>query len=84
SQGPQIYFQVLHHCGALAVLFPEIDALFNVPAAVKSHPAIDIPFAFEAAARRPGGPMSVDILPDEASTRRQQGGGFKGEGYNAG
>lgn len=41
SQSPQIYFQVLHHCGALAVLFPEIDALFNVPAAVKSHPAID-------------------------------------------
>ncbi|GFN47164.1 multifunctional CCA addition/repair protein [Candidatus Regiella insecticola] len=41
SQSPQIYFQVLHRCGALAVLFPEIDALFDVPAAVKSHPAID-------------------------------------------
>ncbi|WP_218015664.1 hypothetical protein [Candidatus Regiella insecticola] len=26
-------------------------------------------------------PMSVDILPDEASERRQRGGGFKGEGY---
>ncbi|EFL92239.1 DNA polymerase III chi subunit [Candidatus Regiella insecticola LSR1] len=28
-------------------------------------------------------PMSVDILPDEANTRSQQRGGFKGEGYNA-
>ncbi|EGY28131.1 tRNA nucleotidyltransferase/poly(A) polymerase [Candidatus Regiella insecticola 5.15] len=85
SQSPQIYFQVLHHCGALAVLFPEIDALFDVPAAVKSHPAIDIPFPFEAAFGGQGDrPMSVDILPDEASTRGQQRGGFKGEGYNAG
>jgi len=26
--------------------------------------------------------MSVDILPDEASTRSQQRGGFKDEGYS--
>ncbi|WP_176603459.1 hypothetical protein [Candidatus Regiella insecticola] len=26
-------------------------------------------------------PMSVDILPDEASTRRQQSRNLKGEGY---
>ncbi len=32
SQSPQVYFQVLRDCDALAVLFPEIDALFGVPA----------------------------------------------------
>ncbi|SFN44610.1 multifunctional CCA addition/repair protein [Xenorhabdus japonica] len=31
SQSPQVYFQVLRDCGALAVLFPEIDNLFEVP-----------------------------------------------------
>ncbi|CDL82307.1 multifunctional CCA addition/repair protein [Xenorhabdus szentirmaii] len=28
---PEIYFQVLRDCGALAVLFPEIDDLFSIP-----------------------------------------------------
>lgn len=32
TQSPQVYFQVLRDCGALAVLFPEIDNLFGVPA----------------------------------------------------
>lgn len=41
SQSPQVYFQVLRDCGALAVLFPEIDALFGVPAPAKWHPEID-------------------------------------------
>lgn len=41
TQQPQIYFQVLRDCGALAVLFPEIDRLFGVPAPVKWHPEID-------------------------------------------
>ncbi|ANI30141.1 tRNA nucleotidyl transferase [Yersinia entomophaga] len=41
SQSPQTYFQVLRDCGALAVLFPEIDALFGVPAPEKWHPEID-------------------------------------------
>lgn len=38
---PQVYFQVLRDCGALAILFPEIDRLFGVPAPVKWHPEID-------------------------------------------
>lgn len=33
--------QVLRDCGALRVLFPEIDALFGVPAPAKWHPEID-------------------------------------------
>src|SRR5690606_13086377 len=28
---PRVYFEVLRECGALAVVFPEIDALFGVP-----------------------------------------------------
>ncbi len=41
SQSPQLYFQVLRDCGALRVLFPEIDQLFGVPAPEKWHPEID-------------------------------------------
>nr|WP_208295272.1 multifunctional CCA addition/repair protein [Serratia plymuthica] len=41
SQSPQVYFQVLRDCDALAILFPEIDALFGVPAPAKWHPEID-------------------------------------------
>lgn len=41
GRDPQIYFQVLRDCGALKVLFPEIDALFGVPAPAKWHPEID-------------------------------------------
>lgn len=38
---PQVYFQVLRDCGALKVLFPEVDRLFGVPAPAKWHPEID-------------------------------------------
>lgn len=41
SSAPQVYFQVLRDCGALAVLFPEVDALFGVPQTEKHHPEID-------------------------------------------
>lgn len=41
TQDPQVYFQVLRDCNALKVLFPEIDALFGVPAPAKWHPEID-------------------------------------------
>ncbi|EDS6441105.1 multifunctional CCA addition/repair protein [Salmonella enterica subsp. houtenae] len=41
TRNPQVYFQVLRDCGALRVLFPEIDALFGVPAPAKWHPEID-------------------------------------------
>ncbi|PHM48592.1 multifunctional CCA addition/repair protein [Xenorhabdus miraniensis] len=30
TQSPQVYFQVLRDCGALAVLFPEVDNLFGI------------------------------------------------------
>jgi len=38
---PQVFFEVLRACGALAVIFPEIDALFGVPQPEKWHPEID-------------------------------------------
>ena len=38
TRNPQVFFQVLRDCGALRVLFPEIDALFGVPAPAKWHP----------------------------------------------
>lgn len=36
-----IYFQVLRECGALKVLFPEVDALFGIPQRPQYHPEID-------------------------------------------
>ncbi|OTG81685.1 multifunctional CCA addition/repair protein [Acinetobacter sp. ANC 4648] len=36
-----VYFEVLRQCGALKVLFPEIDALFGVPQRPEYHPEID-------------------------------------------
>lgn len=41
TRNPQVYFQVLRDCGALKALFPEVDALFGVPAPAKWHPEID-------------------------------------------
>lgn len=38
---PDIYFETLRGCGALRVIFPEIDALFGVPQPAKWHPEID-------------------------------------------
>lgn len=41
TRNPQVYFQVLRDCGALQVLFPEIDNLYGIPAPAKWHPEID-------------------------------------------
>ena len=38
---PQVFFETLRDCGALAVIFPEIDALFGVPQPPRWHPEID-------------------------------------------
>lgn len=38
---PERFFEVLRECGALKVLFPEIDRLFGVPQPAKHHPEID-------------------------------------------
>ncbi|NHC02463.1 multifunctional CCA addition/repair protein [Acinetobacter sp. 187] len=36
-----VYFEVLRACGALKVLFPELDALYGVPQRPEYHPEID-------------------------------------------
>jgi len=37
----RVYFETLRECGALRVLFPEVDALFGVPQPERWHPEID-------------------------------------------
>lgn len=41
AANPEIFFHVLRQCGALAVLFPELDNLYGVPNPPKWHPEID-------------------------------------------
>ncbi|MBI5447630.1 MAG: multifunctional CCA addition/repair protein [Gammaproteobacteria bacterium] len=41
TSAPQVFLQVLRECGALNILFPEIDALFGVPAPPQYHAEID-------------------------------------------
>jgi tRNA nucleotidyltransferase (CCA-adding enzyme) len=41
TESPQVFFEVLHECGALKVLFSELDALWGVPNPPKWHPEID-------------------------------------------
>ena len=38
---PRLYFEALRACGALKVVFPEVDKLFGVPQPVKWHPEVD-------------------------------------------
>ncbi|MGM0516024.1 MAG: multifunctional CCA addition/repair protein [Pseudomonadota bacterium] len=38
---PARYFEVLREVGALAVIFPEVDALFGVPQPPEYHPEVD-------------------------------------------
>ena len=37
----RVFFEVLRECGALRVLYPEVDALFGVPQPKEWHPEID-------------------------------------------
>src|SRR5215472_806 len=38
---PEVFFGVLRECGALKVIYPEIDALYGVPQPPRWHPEID-------------------------------------------
>lgn len=38
---PSAFLRVLRECGALRVLFPEVDALYGVPQRAEFHPEID-------------------------------------------
>lgn len=41
ERSPHVFVHTLRDCGALAVLFPEIDRLFGVPQRADYHPEID-------------------------------------------
>jgi tRNA nucleotidyltransferase (CCA-adding enzyme) len=41
DSNPRLFFEALRACGALRVVFPEVDALFGVPQPAKWHPEID-------------------------------------------
>jgi len=41
TEAPQIFFSTLREVHALAIIFPEIDALFGVPQPERWHPEID-------------------------------------------
>jgi tRNA nucleotidyltransferase (CCA-adding enzyme) len=41
TDAPQVYIEALRACGALAVVFPEVEHLFGVPQPERWHPEID-------------------------------------------
>lgn len=41
TSNSRVFFEVLRDCGALQVLYPEVDALFGIPQPEKWHPEID-------------------------------------------
>ena len=41
ERDPQVFFQVLHACGALKVLLPELASLDGVPQPEQHHPEVD-------------------------------------------
>lgn len=41
ERSPHTYIEVLRECGALKILFPEVDSLFGVPQRADYHPEID-------------------------------------------
>jgi len=59
---PEVYFETLRECGALAVVFPELAALYGVPQPAQWHPEIDtgvhVMMALRIAAQM-GQPLSV-------------------------
>ncbi|NND00398.1 MAG: multifunctional CCA addition/repair protein, partial [Gammaproteobacteria bacterium] len=61
TDAPQIFFESLRECGALARTLPEIDALFGIPQTAKYHPEIDSGIhtlmVIEQAARLTGDPL---------------------------
>ena len=63
---PGVFVQVLRDCGALAVLLPEVDALFGIPQPEKYHPEIDtgvhVMMTMNQAARLGGSPEAVFSL----------------------
>jgi tRNA nucleotidyltransferase (CCA-adding enzyme) len=41
SERPSAFLRTLHECGALAIVLPEVDALYGVPQRAEYHPEVD-------------------------------------------
>src|SRR3546814_9371378 len=41
SAAPEAFVRTLRDCGALAVVLPEVDALYGVPLRAEFHPEVD-------------------------------------------
>jgi tRNA nucleotidyltransferase (CCA-adding enzyme) len=41
SATPSAFLRTLHECGALAVVLPEVEALYGVPQSAQHHPEVD-------------------------------------------
>lgn len=41
ERSPQVYIDILKQCGALQILFPEVERLFGVPQRADFHPEVD-------------------------------------------
>jgi tRNA nucleotidyltransferase (CCA-adding enzyme) len=41
EQRPDVFFETLRDCGALGVIFPELEALYGVPQPPRWHPEVD-------------------------------------------
>jgi len=41
EKNPEVFFEVLRACGALAIIMPELDKLFGIPQRKDYHPEID-------------------------------------------
>lgn len=41
ERNPEVFFQTLRQCGALKIIFPELDILFGIPQRAEYHPEID-------------------------------------------
>jgi tRNA nucleotidyltransferase (CCA-adding enzyme) len=58
---PSAFLQVLRACGALAKLFPEVDALYGVPQRAEYHPEVDTGIHIELVCD-----MAAQLAPGDA------------------
>jgi tRNA nucleotidyltransferase (CCA-adding enzyme) len=63
---PSRFIEVLRDCGALAVLLPEVEALFGIPQDKKYHPEVDagvhVMMAMDCAASPGGGNPAAEVV----------------------
>ncbi len=59
---PEVFFETLRACGALAVIFPEIEALYGVPQPARWHPEIDTGVHVMLALRQAAGVPLIEAL----------------------